>query len=53
MRLGKEQATGVIEEPADVSGTPLDELRPGDAVEPRSFEERVEGTGRDALIRSR
>jgi hypothetical protein len=42
VRLGKEQAIGVIEEPAEVGGVPDDQLTESDAGEPRRLVERAE-----------
>jgi hypothetical protein len=60
MRLGKEQAVGVIEESAGAACVPLDQPSESDADERRSVEERTGGTWRlsevseqGTLIRSR
>ena len=44
MRLGKEQAIGVIEEPAGAAGVPDDALTESDPGERRSVVERAGGT---------
>ncbi len=42
MRLGKEQAVGVIQEPADAGSVPVDGPRVSEADEQRSSVERAE-----------